>query len=112
MTAYADAEKLSQVIVNLLGNALKATERGGSVLIQAEMRKRETCIAVEDTGHGIPQDNLPFIFERFYHSSEGGLGIGLSIVRELVDAHEGRIEVKSECGKGSVFTICLPDEAS
>lgn len=112
MTAYADAEKLSQVIVNLLSNALKATGKGGSVLIRAERWGGETCIAVEDTGHGIPQENLSFIFERFYRSSEGGLGIGLAIVKELVDAHDGRIEVKSECGKGSVFTVFLPDEAS
>ncbi|MDA8239181.1 MAG: HAMP domain-containing sensor histidine kinase [Nitrospiraceae bacterium] len=108
LTANADAARLGQIIVNLVSNSLKATEKGGTVRIRAYRREKEICIEVEDTGHGIKQDDLPFIFERFYHSSEGGLGIGLAIVKELVDAHDGRIEVRSEFGRGSTFTVCLP----
>lgn len=112
MEAFADTSKLSQIIVNLVSNALKATDKGGSIWIRAHKNGNETIIEIEDTGHGIKSDDLPFIFERFYRSSEGGLGIGLAIVKELVDAHEGRIAVKSECGKGTVFTLYLPERES
>lgn len=112
LTANADAARLGQIIVNLVSNSLKATGKGGTVRIRAYRREKETCIEVEDTGHGIKQDDLPFIFERFYRSSEGGLGIGLSIVKELVDAHNGRVEAKSEYGKGTTVTVHIPDEES
>jgi len=110
LTVNADPSRLGQIIVNLVSNALKATEKGGSVWIRADKKGKETYIEVEDTGQGIKPDDLPFIFERFYRSLEGGLGIGLAIVKELVDAHEGRIEVRSEYGKGTVFAVYLPDQ--
>ena len=105
---YADPDRLSQIIVNLLSNALKATDKGGKVWINAGIRNSEVFIEIGDTGHGIKEEDLPFIFERFYRTSEGGLGLGLAIVKELVDVHEGRIEVKSEYGKGAVFTVYIP----
>ena len=108
----ADPEKLSQVVINLLSNALKATEAGGYVRVKAGRNASEVFLEVKDTGIGIKQEALPFIFERFYKVSEGGLGLGLTIVRELVEAHGGRIEVKSESGKGSVFTVYIPDNNS
>ena len=108
----ADPEKLSQVVINLLSNALKATEAGGYVRVKAGQSASEIFLEVKDTGIGIKQEALPFIFERFYKVSEGGLGLGLTIVRELVEAHGGRIEVKSESGKGSVFTVYIPDNNS
>ena len=104
----ADPEKLSQVVINLLSNALKATETGGYVRVKAGRSASEIFMEVKDTGIGIKQEALPFIFERFYKVSEGGLGLGLTIVRELVEAHGGRIEVKSEFGKGSAFTVFIP----
>ena len=104
----ADPDKLSQIVINLLSNALKATEKGGYVRIKAGQRASEVFIEVKDTGIGIKQEDLPFIFERFYKVSEGGLGLGLTIVKELVEAHGGRIEVKSEYGKGSAFTVFIP----
>lgn len=109
-TVTADPDRLSQVLVNLLGNALKATPAGGSVTILAESRGRDTAVAVIDTGCGIGEDDLPFIFERFYRGSKGGLGLGLAIVKELVEAHGGRITVESEPGWGSAFTVLLPGE--
>ena len=104
----ADPDKLSQVVINLLSNALKATEKDGYVWVKAGQRASEIYIEVRDTGSGIKQEDLPFIFERFYKVSEGGLGLGLTIVKELVDAHDGRIEVKSEYRKGSTFTVFIP----
>ncbi|MFZ6007896.1 MAG: sensor histidine kinase [Nitrospirota bacterium] len=105
---YADPDRLSQIVVNLLSNALKATDKGGNVWISAGIKNSEAFIEVGDTGHGIKEKDLPFIFERFYKTSGEGLGLGLAIVKELVDAHEGRIEVKSEYGKGAVFTVYIP----
>ncbi len=104
---YADPDRLSQIVINLLSNALKATDKGGKVWTRAGKRDSEIFIEVGDTGHGIKEEDMPFIFERFYRTSDEGLGLGLTIVKELVDAHEGRIEVKSEYGKGSVFTVYL-----
>lgn len=104
----ADPERVSQIIVNLLSNALRATKSGGHVSVSVLPVDSELGISVEDTGSGIAEKDLPFIFERFYHGPGGGLGIGLTIVRELVEAHGGRIEAKSAIGKGSQFTLFLP----
>ncbi len=106
---YADPERMSQIILNLLSNALKATDKGGRVIITvARVEDGGVRIAVEDTGCGINEDDLPFIFERFYRGPGGGLGIGLTIVKELVEAQGGRIEVKSAPGKGSSFSVLFP----
>lgn len=104
----ADPDRLSQIIINLLSNALKATERGGRVWLKEVKEKDEVRIEVGDTGCGIRESDLPFIFERFYRVSEGGLGIGLTIVKELAEAHGGKIKVRSSSGQGSVFTLILP----
>lgn len=104
----ADPERVSQIIVNLLINALRATNTGGHVSVSVLPMDSELKISVEDTGSGIAEKDLPFIFERFYHGPGGGLGIGLTIVRELVEAHGGRVEAKSAIGKGSQFTLFLP----
>lgn len=108
LTANADPDRLSQIVMNLLGNALKATAKGGHVLIKADRKYAELAIEVLDSGCGIEQKDLPFIFERFYKGRDGGLGLGLTIVRELVEAHGGRIEARSEYGRGSSFTVFLP----
>ncbi len=105
----ADPDKLSQVLVNLLSNALKATGAGGNVRVSAAAGGGgRVVIEVSDDGCGIRAEDLPFVFERFYRAAEGGLGIGLTIARELVEAHGGAIEVRSEYGKGSAFTVTLP----
>jgi two-component system sensor histidine kinase BaeS len=104
----ADPERLSQIIVNLLSNALRATNSGGRVLHTALFEAKGLKISVEDTGAGIAENDLPFIFERFYRGSDGGLGIGLTIVKELAEAHGGSIEAKSIQGKGSEFSVFLP----
>ena len=104
----ADPERVSQIIVNLLSNALRATNSGGHVSVSVLPIDSELGISVVDTGSGIAEKDLPFIFERFYHGPGGGLGIGLTIVRELAEAHGGRVEAKSAIGKGSQFTFFLP----
>ncbi len=107
---YADPERLSQIILNLLSNALRATPGGGRVSILVEPTEGGLEIAMKDTGSGIREEDLPFIFERFYRGPAGGLGIGLTIVKELVEAHGAGIEVKSTEGKGSSFIIVFPVE--
>jgi len=111
-TLYADPDKFSQVLINLLTNALRATGQGGRVIITAGTKNSEDFLTVADTGTGIKKEDIPFIFERFYHDYEGGLGIGLAITKEIVEAHDGRIEVETEEAKGSVFTVYFPEFTS
>jgi two-component system sensor histidine kinase BaeS len=107
-TINADPDKLSQIVINLLSNALKATERGGMVLMKTGSTGTDSFIEITDTGAGIKKEDLPFVFERFYKASEGGLGLGLTIAKELADAHGGRIEVRSEYGMGATFIFSIP----
>jgi two-component system sensor histidine kinase BaeS len=104
----ADPDRLSQIIINLLGNALKASGKNGNVWIRTAANGPGISIEVIDDGCGIKKEDLPFIFERFYKASEGGLGLGLTIVKELAEAHGGKIEADSEYGKGARFTVTLP----
>jgi len=110
----ADEDKLSQVFVNLLSNALKYTPSGGAVSVCVIEAGDLIEIRVSDTGIGIAEEDLKNIFERFYRSDKsrsratGGSGIGLTIARAIVEAHHGSIEVNSEPGKGSEFVVTLP----
>ncbi len=108
LKATADPDRLSQIIINLVSNALKSSSSGSAIRIEASGTETETVIQVADSGRGIEDKDLPFVFERFYKGKDGGLGLGLTIVKELVEAHSGRIEVSSEIGKGSTFTVFLP----
>jgi signal transduction histidine kinase/DNA-binding LacI/PurR family transcriptional regulator/AraC-like DNA-binding protein len=111
----ADEFRFRQTLMNLLGNAAKFTKKG-SITMSVEAAPPELRISVADTGPGIPEDNLPFIFEPFVSiGPEGrregdcrGAGLGLSIARHIAELHSGRIEVASEAGRGSVFTLVLP----
>jgi signal transduction histidine kinase len=114
---YGDREKVEQILTNLVGNALKFTPEGGAILISAKPEDgngSRMAISVKDTGAGIPSDQLDKIFEKFHQvegslqRSVGGTGLGLAITKGLVEAHQGRIFVESEVGKGSVFTFTLP----
>jgi two-component system sensor histidine kinase BaeS len=104
----ADPDRLSQVVINLLSNALKATEKGGNVWVKAAKGEGGIVLEVMDNGTGIEPGDLPYIFERFYRGAGGGLGLGLTIVRELVEAHGGRVSAASEYGRGATFTVLLP----
>ncbi len=109
---HGDAARLIQVLTNLVGNSLKYTERGGAVTVSAAAMGDEVLLSVRDTGSGIPADQLPRIFERYYTRKRGanksGSGLGLSIARGIVEAHGGRIWVESEVGKGTSFFVALP----
>ncbi|MGQ9816010.1 MAG: HAMP domain-containing sensor histidine kinase [Candidatus Roseilinea sp.] len=110
----ANAEQIRIIIRNLPDNAIKYTPANGQITIKAWSDNDTVKVSVADTGIGIPADALPHIFERFYrvdksHSrQQGGAGLGLSLVRSLVEAHGGRVEVHSEPGKGSAFVVSLP----
>jgi signal transduction histidine kinase len=105
-----DEDRLMQVIVNLLANAVRFTPAGGRVVVRVVDAVGEVEVQVEDTGCGIPEPALPYIFEwyRQAHQDPRGTGLGLAIVRSAVDAHGGRVTVESHEGKGSRFTVLLP----
>ncbi len=109
---HADPERLAEIVINLLDNAIKATSfvEKPELSIRAGIKNGETFIEIRDNGCGMRSEEIPFIFERFYRRFEDGLGLGLSIVKELVDAHNGRIEVRSDYGRGSAFTVYIPIE--
>jgi signal transduction histidine kinase len=113
-----DPKRLAQIIENLLSNALRYTPAGGEVSVEVAERDGEAVLVVADSGVGIPGDDLPHIFERFWRGEQsrarhtGGAGIGLAIVRELVRAHDGRIDVESKPGEGSRFRVSLPTRAA
>ena len=107
-----DSNRLQQVLVNLIHNAIKFTLPGGSIVVSAVAQEHEVVFSVRDTGIGIPPDDLSRIFERFYKAdrarSSGGTGLGLSISRHLVQAHGGKIWAESRLGEGSTFSFSIP----
>jgi signal transduction histidine kinase len=111
LTVRADAERILQVLSNLVGNALKFVSRGGSVAISCESGGEEARFSVADTGPGIPADDLDRLFERFWQrrrTDRRGVGLGLAIAKGIVDAHGGRIWAESVVGIGSTFHFTLP----
>jgi PAS domain S-box-containing protein len=110
----ADPDRLSQVFVNLIDNALRHTPAGGRVKIELDARGGDAVVRIRDTGEGIPYRDLPHIFERFYvvdrsrTRESGGAGLGLAIVKGIVDAHGGAISAESMLGRGTTVTIRLP----
>jgi NtrC-family two-component system sensor histidine kinase KinB len=107
-----DPARFERIFVNLVGNALKYSPPEELVTIALEARDLEIAVAVRDRGCGVPAEELPYLFERYYRARTGkrfeGLGLGLFIARQLVEAHGGRIWVESELGRGSTFTFTLP----
>lgn len=111
-----DGERIVQVLSNLIGNACKFTDAGGSVVVSAGMLPDAVQVTVRDTGRGIPLDAIPHVFDRFWHSRRGAAqrstGLGLAIARGIIEAHEGRIWVESTVGEGSAFHFTLPSIAA
>jgi signal transduction histidine kinase len=113
-TILFDKNKMIQVMTNLLSNALKYSPDGGNITISMEDKDGKIVTTVKDEGLGISKEDLPRIFEKFYRVESdavkkiGGTGIGLPIVKYMIDLHNGSIDVKSEIGKGSEFTFSIP----
>jgi signal transduction histidine kinase len=109
-----DADRLKQLLLNLVDNARKYTPKGGKVTLGLRRAGGWAQLSVADTGLGIPAQDLPHIFERFYRVDKarsrvaGGTGLGLSIAKHIVLAHQGTISVKSRLGEGTTFTVSLP----
>lgn len=109
-----DGERIEQVIYNLLSNAQRYTPTGGRVRLAARPQDGHLALLVSDTGCGVPPEELPFIFDRFYRADRsrsratGGAGLGLAIAKQLVTAHHGSIEAKSQHGSGTTFEVLLP----
>ncbi|BDA67346.1 GAF sensor signal transduction histidine kinase [Rivularia sp. IAM M-261] len=114
----ADVRRVQQVINNLLSNAIKFTPEGGSVTLRLWCEDGNAVFQVEDTGIGIPEEQLPQLFEKFhqldtpYRRRYGGTGLGLALTKQLVEMHRGRIEVESTVAVGSVFTVWIPEQPS
>jgi two-component system, OmpR family, phosphate regulon sensor histidine kinase PhoR len=114
LTVWADVEALAQILDNLVDNAVKYTADGGTVRVRWAAGPPGVCLKVEDNGPGIPERDLPRIFERFYRVDRarsrelGGTGLGLAIVKHLTQAMQGTVTAASEVGKGTTFTVCLP----
>lgn len=114
---HGDREKIKRVLTNLVSNAIKYTESEGTVVVSCESQDDYVVVDVVDTGYGIPEEELPHIFERFrrvkgHRHIAVGTGLGLAIVKSLVEAHQGTIHVTSQEGEGSTFTVRLPLHAS
>ncbi len=118
---WADPEKLSRILDNLVSNALRYTASSGTISLQAEVDESLTIIQVSDSGSGILPEDLPHLFDRFYRGEksrtrdkglDGGVGLGLAIVKGLVEAHGGEISVKSDLGQGTTFSFNLPEHSS
>jgi signal transduction histidine kinase len=109
----ADRDKIKQVVLNLLSNAIKYNRLNGTVTLAARASESEMSISIQDTGMGIPEQDLPHLFEKFFRvreheSKAAGTGLGLSICKQIVQGHGGRIELRSQLGSGTTFTIYLP----
>lgn len=109
-----DRDRLGQIVRNLLGNALRHTPPGGSIIVRVEQSERQVRLIVKDTGSGITPEDLPYVFDRFYRADKsrsrrgGGAGLGLAIARQLALAHGGDLTVESAPGQGATFTLTLP----
>jgi len=109
-----DRDRVKQILINLLNNAMKFTSHGGTITLSASKGKRTWSFSVQDTGIGVDPDKIRKMFDRFYQlddhmtRKQAGFGLGLSIVKRLVDLHDGKIDVSSEKGKGTMFRITLP----
>ncbi|MEW6404880.1 MAG: ATP-binding protein [Chloroflexota bacterium] len=109
----ADRDKIKQVLLNLISNAIKYNRPNGTVMLRTESSENELTIYVQDTGVGIPEEALPHLFQKFYRVREhesraSGTGLGLSICKQIIQGHGGRMEVKSKVGVGTVFAAILP----
>ena len=114
LNADIDPDLIREAVVNLMSNAMRYTDEDGWVTVTVRQDKSDVLIAVQDTGIGIAKEDIPQTFSRFWRSDvsrervSGGLGVGLSLTKEIVDKHNGTILVESELGKGTTFALRIP----
>ncbi|AST98690.1 ATP-binding protein [Shouchella clausii] len=112
--AVFDPDRIEQVLTNLIHNAIRHTDPGGLITVVHEQEEERDTFAVVDTGRGIPEEDLPYVFERFYKADKartrqhGGTGLGLAIAKHIIDAHQGKMTVHSRLGEGTTFRFTLP----
>ncbi|MGM9625697.1 MAG: sensor histidine kinase, partial [Eubacteriales bacterium] len=110
----ADKDRIEQVFLNILSNAVKYTPDGGKIAVRAVSGQSHIAVSIRDNGIGVPKEDQPHLFERFYRveksrtTGAGGTGLGLAIAKELVEAHGGSIHLTSEVGRGTEITVILP----
>ena len=113
---YCDKDKITQALVNILSNAIRYSNEGSTIFIEEKLKDNKVIISIEDQGIGISEEDLKYVFERFYRADKsrtratGGTGIGLTIVKSIVSSHGGEVKLESKLGDGSKFTIILPKE--
>lgn len=113
-TIQGDYDRLSQVVFNLLNNAIHHTPQGGKIIVSTEVDHDHVSLVVQDTGSGIPRKELPYVWERFYRVDKsrarglGGTGLGLAIVKQIAEGHGGSASIESEEGVGTKVTVRLP----
>ncbi|EOU1743994.1 HAMP domain-containing histidine kinase [Clostridium perfringens] len=113
---YCDKDKITQALVNILSNAIRYSNEGSTIFIEEKLKDNKVIISIEDQGIGISEEDLKYVFERFYRADKsrtratGGTGIGLTIVKSIVYSHGGEVKLESKLGEGSKFTIILPKE--
>lgn len=111
---YCDKDKITQALVNILSNAIRYSNEGSTIFIGEKLKDNKVIISIEDQGIGISEEDLKYVFERFYRADKsrtratGGTGIGLTIVKSIVSSHGGEVKLESKLGEGSKFTIILP----
>lgn len=113
-TVWADSQRVVQVLDNLIGNAVKVVPVGGRILVRAWAQAGEVCFSVSDDGPGIPADQIPHLFERYWKGKVDrgrGVGLGLFIAKGIVERHRGRIWVESGVGVGSTFSFSIPTDS-
>jgi two-component system sensor histidine kinase ResE len=109
-----DPDRIEQVMTNLIDNAIRHTPEKGVVKVTEHSDERGLFIEVKDSGSGIPEEDLPFVFERFYKADKArtrgrsGTGLGLAIAKNIIEAHKGHITVQSKLGQGTTFSIFIP----
>ncbi|MGQ9813534.1 MAG: sensor histidine kinase [Candidatus Roseilinea sp.] len=112
----ADPERIQQVLMAILDNAIRHTPADGQIMLEARQHGNKIALVVTDTGEGIPPQKLPYVFERFYQAdaarTQGSAGLGLSIARTLIEAMRGSIQLSSEPGRGTQVTLLLPCASS
>ena len=112
---FADSRAIKQILLNLLSNAVKFTPEGGKITLSAKASRGKMTFKVADTGRGIPAKKLPGITEPFAKGGHGpylaeeGWGLGLAIIKQLVDLHEGKLDIESTVGRGTIVTVTLPN---